>query len=90
VVKKPAINKTSQLNENPLLKYDLHSHTTCSDGKLTPAELLDRAVDKGVDVLAITDHDTLGAIMPEGAEASDEELAIVATQIQAALEDGED
>ena len=32
----------------------------------------------------------LGAIMPEGAEASDEELAIVATQIQAALEDGED
>lgn len=29
----------------------------------------------------------LGAIMPEGAEASDEELAIVATQIQAAIED---
>ncbi len=46
------------------MKYDLHSHTTCSDGKLTPAELLDRAVDKGVDVLAITDHDTLGAIAP--------------------------
>lgn len=44
------------------MKYDLHSHTTFSDGRLTPPELLDRAVEKGVDVLAITDHDTLGAL----------------------------
>lgn len=44
------------------LKYDLHSHTTCSDGRLTPADLLDRAVEKGVDVLAITDHDTVKAL----------------------------
>ena len=41
--------------------YDLHSHTRCSDGSLEPRELLARAVDKGVDVLAITDHDTLDA-----------------------------
>lgn len=37
--------------------YDLHSHTLCSDGVLTPAELVRRAADKGVDVLALTDHD---------------------------------
>lgn len=41
--------------------FDLHSHTTLSDGVLTPCELISRAIEKGVDVLAITDHDTLDA-----------------------------
>jgi predicted metal-dependent phosphoesterase TrpH len=40
--------------------YDLHSHSTASDGTLTPAELVMRAIEKGVDVLALTDHDTTG------------------------------
>lgn len=39
--------------------FDLHSHTTFSDGVLTPDELILRAAEKNVDVLAITDHDTL-------------------------------
>jgi predicted metal-dependent phosphoesterase TrpH len=41
--------------------FDLHSHTTLSDGLLTPQELIVRAVEKQVDVLAITDHDTTDA-----------------------------
>ena len=41
--------------------FDLHSHTRCSDGSLEPQELVARAVEKGVDVLSITDHDTLDA-----------------------------
>ena len=41
--------------------FDLHSHTSCSDGVLTPHDLISRAVDKGVDFLAITDHDTIDA-----------------------------
>ena len=41
--------------------FDLHSHTTFSDGVLTPHELVLRAIDKRVDVLSITDHDTLDA-----------------------------
>ncbi|HXK11600.1 MAG TPA: PHP domain-containing protein [Vicinamibacteria bacterium] len=40
---------------------DLHLHTTASDGDLDPAALLARAATHGVRVLAITDHDTLGA-----------------------------
>jgi len=40
------------------LCYDLHSHTTFSDGTLSPAQLIDRARAQGVDVLALTDHDT--------------------------------
>ena len=38
---------------------DLHCHTTASDGKLTPSEIIERALTNHVDVLAITDHDTV-------------------------------
>ncbi len=37
---------------------DLHTHTSCSDGSLTPRELVREAVRRGVRVLAITDHDS--------------------------------
>jgi len=37
---------------------DLHLHTTVSDGRLTPGELVERARAAGVTVLAVTDHDT--------------------------------
>ena len=39
--------------------YDLHSHSTASDGTLNPVELVEKARASGVDVLALTDHDTL-------------------------------
>nr|WP_086939580.1 PHP domain-containing protein [Thaumasiovibrio occultus] len=42
--------------------YDLHSHTTASDGKLSPTELVARAVQFRVDALAITDHDTVAGL----------------------------
>ncbi|PIE24920.1 MAG: phosphatase [Neptuniibacter caesariensis] len=46
-----------------LPRYDLHCHSTASDGTLTPTELLQRAEQKGIKVLALTDHDTIqGAI----------------------------
>ncbi|WP_299494433.1 PHP domain-containing protein [uncultured Shewanella sp.] len=41
-----------------IILTDLHSHTTASDGQLTPSELIERAIEKGVKVFAITDHDT--------------------------------
>lgn len=44
------------------MKFDLHSHTYYSDGKLSPEDLVERAVEKGVDILAITDHDTVKAL----------------------------
>ncbi|MDO6445959.1 PHP domain-containing protein [Colwellia sp. 1_MG-2023] len=43
-------------------RVDLHSHTKCSDGGLTPEELIERAVNFQIDVLAITDHDTTAAL----------------------------
>ncbi len=44
------------------LNYDLHTHSAASDGTLTPAELVQRAMAAGVDVLALTDHDTTEGI----------------------------
>ena len=41
--------------------FDLHTHTTCSDGALSPRQLAERAVARGVSVLAVTDHDTVAA-----------------------------
>ena len=40
---------------------DLHTHTTASDGRCTPAELVSRAAAAGITVLSVTDHDTLDA-----------------------------
>lgn len=39
-------------------KYDLHCHSTVSDGTLSPTQLIQRACEQGVTALALTDHDT--------------------------------
>lgn len=49
--------------------YDFHSHSTFSDGTLTPAALLRRAAAQGVGVLALTDHDTTDGLV-EAADAA--------------------
>ncbi len=51
------------------MKIDLHSHTTFSDGALTPNELVMRAGQMQVDVLAITDHDSIDGIAEAKASA---------------------
>ena len=43
-------------------RADLHTHSTYSDGRLTPSELIERAVTKGLEVLALTDHDSTDGI----------------------------
>jgi 3',5'-nucleoside bisphosphate phosphatase len=42
--------------------YDLHCHSTASDGVLSPRELVERAAKMGVHVLALTDHDELSGL----------------------------
>ena len=44
---------------------DLHIHTTCSDGELTPKEVIDVAIKNRVSVISITDHDTIEAYQKE-------------------------
>ncbi len=52
-----------------MLDYDLHCHSNISDGTLPPAELVARAAERGVKVLALTDHDDLDGL-PEARAAA--------------------
>jgi 3',5'-nucleoside bisphosphate phosphatase len=54
------------------LKYDLHLHTTGSDGRLTPTELVKLARTRGLKVIAVTDHDSVGGIDEALKEARNE------------------
>ena len=56
------------------LNIDLHAHSTCSDGTLSPTALVQRARANGVDVLALTDHDILEGLA-EASEAAGAESA---------------
>ncbi|MEP5567447.1 MAG: PHP domain-containing protein [Halioglobus sp.] len=50
---------------------DFHTHTTASDGALTPAQMLDRASEAGIGLLAITDHDTVAGYQSAAALSAD-------------------
>ncbi len=56
---------------------DLHAHTNESDGSLTPAELVDRAIGIGLEALAITDHDTFAGYETAAPEAAARGLELV-------------
>lgn len=57
--------------------YDLHSHSLASDGSLTPAALVQAARDAGVDVLALTDHDTTDGLDEAGRQADAAGLRLI-------------
>jgi predicted metal-dependent phosphoesterase TrpH len=57
--------------------YDLHCHSTWSDGLLAPAALVARAALRGVDVLSLTDHDEIGGLAEARAAASDAGIAFI-------------
>ncbi len=51
------------------MRYDLHSHSTASDGVLTPTDLVRLAAKNGLTGFALTDHDTVAGIPEAAAEA---------------------
>jgi len=69
---------------------DLHLHTTASDGRLAPRELVTLAAASGLRVMAVTDHDTTGAVADVQAAAREQGLdAVAGIEITAVL-DGRD
>ena len=58
--------------------YDLHSHSTASDGSLSPTDLVARAIDHNVDVLALTDHDGVEGIYEAQQAAKGTDLQLIA------------
>jgi len=59
------------------LNADLHSHSTVSDGTLSPRDLVRRAAEQGVELFALTDHDELGGVAEAAACAAQVGLAFV-------------
>lgn len=45
------------------MKVDLHVHTTASDGELSPKELIHQCLEEGIEVISITDHDTVKGLL---------------------------
>jgi predicted metal-dependent phosphoesterase TrpH len=58
-------------------KIDLHTHTTASDGLLSPSQLVQRAVKRGITVLGIADHDTIDGLAEAQAAGQARGLEIV-------------
>ena len=56
---------------------DLHTHSTASDGKCSPDELVARAAQAGVTTLALTDHDTVGGCAAAAAACTRHQIDFV-------------
>jgi predicted metal-dependent phosphoesterase TrpH len=68
-------------------RYDLHCHSTHSDGLLPPAAIVARAAVRGVDILALTDHDEVSGLVEARVAVAATRMTLVAgTEISASWE----
>ena len=72
-------------------RFDLQAHSTCSDGTLAPAEVVRRAAAAGVELLALTDHDTVAGVPEALLAAQDAGIRLsCAVELSAVHEEYED
>jgi predicted metal-dependent phosphoesterase TrpH len=73
------------------MRIDLHLHTTASDGRLSPEEVVKLAVERGLMAIAITDHDSVEGIAAamKAAEASPSLKVIPGVEFNTDIPDGE-
>jgi hypothetical protein len=73
------------------LNADLHSHSTWSDGLLSPAELVAEAAARGLGVLALTDHDTVAGVPEAQTAGAIHGIEVIpGVELSAALADGQE
>ena len=74
------------------MRFDLHVHTTASDGTLTPTELVRHAAHLGLAAVAITDHDSVQGLAEARATAAAEcpSLTVIPGVELSAVDDGRD
>lgn len=44
------------------MRVNLHTHSNASDGKLSPSDLIDKLACNNIEIIALTDHDTINGI----------------------------
>lgn len=72
----------------PQSRCDLHLHTNRSDGRLTPTALIDKALEVGLDIIALTDHD-LASDLPAGVHRrGDKSLFLIQAAEMTGIHDG--
>jgi predicted metal-dependent phosphoesterase TrpH len=74
----------------PLALADLHTHTSASDGTLTPSELIDAAASQGIRVIAVSDHDSVEGVAPALEAASRAGVTVVPAVELSALHEDQD
>ncbi|MDR2365446.1 MAG: PHP domain-containing protein, partial [Zoogloeaceae bacterium] len=57
--------------------FDLHAHSTASDGLLSPEAVVRRAKARGVDALALTDHDSVAGLAEARRQAAAEAITFI-------------
>lgn len=67
-------------------RLELHAHTHFSDGVLSPEQLVDLAVERGLSALAITDHDSVEGVAPALAAAATRLELVPGIEISSSLE----
>ena len=67
-------------------RLELHAHTHFSDGVLSPQELVELAIERGVAVLAVTDHDSVEGIAPAIAAAGHRLEVVPGIEVSSMLE----
>lgn len=72
------------------MKLDLHIHSTASDGACSPEEVVDRAVAGGLDVIAISDHDTVAGVRPALAAVEGRPIQVIPAAELSSTVGGED
>ena len=65
------------------MAVDLHTHSCCSDGSLTPSELMELAYEKKLSAIALTDHDTVSGIKEakKAAERNEKMLRLISENV---------
>ena len=71
-------------------RIDLHLHTTASDGRLTPSALVALAAQVGLDVMSVTDHDTIAGLAEAREAAAGRGIRLVDGIEMTAVDDGRD
>ena len=61
-----------------MLKIDLHCHSTISDGLFTPTQIIEHAVSRNIQVLALTDHDDVAGIEEASMAAREKNITFIA------------
>ncbi len=71
------MNNESAADPRRAEKYDLHCHSTASDGALSPSQLVERAAMQGVTALSLTDHDTVNGLTEASVAAAKADIRLI-------------